>query len=87
MILKHTRVLHQGAGQWVVDFVGDDGEAVSVKVSDDKLSDEVEIIEHAKRIMVELTGFGIGGKSSLNRYDALSNGDVESKDVPLRPKH
>jgi hypothetical protein len=66
MNLRHTRVLHQGAGQWVVDFLGDDGDAVSVKVSDDKLSDEVDIVKHAKRIMVELTGFGTrGGHPSL----------------------
>jgi hypothetical protein len=27
MSLRHTRVQHEGAGHWVVDFVGDDWEA------------------------------------------------------------
>lgn len=88
MNLKHTRILHEGAGHWVVDFVGDDGEAVSVKVSDDKLSDEAEIVEHAKRIMVELTGYGTrGGRPRLNEYDAVSNGDLAADDVSPQLKH
>lgn len=54
MNVAHTRVVHEGAGNWTVDFIGDDGEAVSVKVNDDTLTDEGKIVEHAKRIMSEL---------------------------------
>jgi hypothetical protein len=88
MSLKHTRVQHEGAGHWVVDFVGDDGEAVSVKVTDHELSDEDRIVAQAKRVMIELTGFGTrGGKPTLNRYDALSNGDLEDDNVALKTTH
>ncbi|GGG06360.1 MULTISPECIES: hypothetical protein [Rhizobium] len=80
MNLRHTRVQHEGAGNWVVDFIGDDGEAVSVKVREHKLSNQDEVVEQAKRVMIELTGFGTrGGKPPVNRYDALSNGDLEAE--------
>jgi hypothetical protein len=54
MNVAHTRVVHEGAGNWTVDFIGDDGEAVSVKVTDDTLEDEEKVVEHAKKIMSEL---------------------------------
>jgi hypothetical protein len=44
MNLTHTRVEHEGAGHWVVVFLGDDGEAVSVKVKEPELSDEDEVV-------------------------------------------
>ncbi|WJH38453.1 hypothetical protein N7E02_07480 (plasmid) [Aliirhizobium terrae] len=53
MNVSHTRVVHEGAGKWIVDFVSDDGESVSVKVTDDKLAEEEKVIDHAKRIMSE----------------------------------
>lgn len=61
MNLVHTRVVHEGAGNWVVDFIGDDGEAVSVKVNDDAVTSEDVVVEHARQILVELTGFGTRG--------------------------
>lgn len=80
MNLRHTRVQHEGAGNWVVDFIGDDGEAVSVKVREHKLSNQDEVVEQAKRVMIELTGFGTrGGKPPVNAYDALSNGDIQAE--------
>ncbi|MCB5203786.1 hypothetical protein LH464_15035 [Neorhizobium sp. T786] len=54
MNLVRTRVVHEGAGSWIVDFLGDDGESVSIKVADDVGSDEADIVEHAKRIMIQL---------------------------------
>ena len=54
MNVAHTHVVHEGAGNWRGDFIGDDGEAVSVKVTDDALTDEDKVIEHAKQIMSEL---------------------------------
>ncbi len=54
MNVAHTRVVHEGAGNWTVDFIGDDGEAVSVRVTDETLADDEKVIEHAKQIMGEL---------------------------------
>lgn len=54
MNVAHTRVVHEGAGNWTVDFIGNDGEAVSVKVTDETLTDEEKVIAHAKQIMNEL---------------------------------
>lgn len=88
MNLRHTRVQHEGAGNWVVDFIGDEGEAVSVKVREHKLSDQAEVVEQAKRIMIELTGFGTrGGKGPVNRYDALSNGDLGNEKASPETKY
>lgn len=78
MNLVHTRVVHEGAGHWTVDFVGEGGESVSVKVTDDVVRSEDEIVEHAKQIMVELTAFGTrGGGASANSYDMQSNGNFD----------
>lgn len=78
MNLVHTRVVHEGAGNWTVNFVGDDGESVSVKVADDVVRNEDEVVDHAKQIMVELTAFGTrGGGASANNYDMLSNGNFD----------
>ncbi|MBW9091403.1 hypothetical protein JNB91_26725 [Rhizobium wenxiniae] len=55
MNVSHTRVVHEGAGKWTVDFISDDGESVSVKVTDDKLAEEEKVIDHAKRIMSDFS--------------------------------
>lgn len=84
MDLLHTRVVHEGAGHWTVDFVGDDGEAVSVKVVDQAVTSEEEVVAHAKQILVELTAFGTrGGEPGVNSYDVLSNGNFDT-DTPLK---
>ncbi|MBB4349466.1 hypothetical protein [Aliirhizobium cellulosilyticum] len=54
MNVSHTRVVHEGAGKWIVDFIIDDGESVSVKVTDEKLAEAEKVIDHAKRITSEL---------------------------------
>lgn len=78
MNLVHTRVVHEGAGNWVVDFIGDDGEAVLVKVNDDAVTSEDVVVEHARQILVELTGLGTrGAGAGVNSYDALSNGNFD----------
>lgn len=88
MNLSHTRVVHEGAGNWTVDFIGDDGEAVSVKVTDDLARSEEEVVEHAKQIMVELTAFGTrGGGASANSYDMLSNGNFDVDDPSNGRQH
>jgi len=88
MNLKHTRVQHEGAGNWIVDFLGDDGEAVSVKVREHKLSNQEDVVEQAKRIMIELTGLGTrGGKPTVNQNDALSKGDLDKQETPPKITH
>ncbi|MBO0143436.1 hypothetical protein D3C87_1936250 [compost metagenome] len=88
MNLKHTRVQHEGAGNWIVDFLGDDGEAVSVKVREHKLSNQEDVVEQAKRIMIELTGFETrGGKPTVNQNDALSKGDLDKQETPPKITH
>ena len=87
MNLVDTRVVPEGAGNWTVEFVGDDGESVSVKVADEAGRNEDEIVEHAKQIMVELTPFGTrGGGASANSYDRLSNGNFDL-DEPSNSNH
>ena len=87
MNLVHTRVVHEGAGYWTVEFVGDDGETVTVKVTDDVVRSKDEVVEHARQIMVELTAFGTrGGGASANSYDMLSNGNFDV-DEPSNGSH
>ncbi|MBB3644382.1 hypothetical protein FHX14_000541 [Rhizobium sp. BK619] len=82
MHLTDTRVAHQDNG-WRIDFVGDDGEAVTVHVADGAYVDEGVAVERARAIMVQLTPFGTrGGARSLNAYDAASNGNFDD-DQPL----
>jgi len=81
MHLLKTEVAHETTG-WRVDFVGNDGEEVSIKVSDGHASSENEAIDRAKEVMVQLTAFGTrGGGGSVNAYDAASNGNFD--DEPL----
>lgn len=82
MHLLETKVAHEPTG-WRVDFLGDDGEEVSIKVADGHASSENEAIEAAKEVMVQLTAFGTrGGGRSVNAYDAASNGNFDD-DQPL----
>lgn len=74
MHLADTRIEHD-AGGWKIDFIGDDGDAVSVKVADEHAVSADEALERAKAVMVQLTAYGTrGGGRSLNSYDAVSNG-------------
>ncbi|QKK26894.1 hypothetical protein [Rhizobium hidalgonense] len=82
MHLTDTKVAHQQTG-WRIDFVGDDGDAVTVHVADGAYLDEEAAVERARAILVELTAFGTrGGGRSLNAYDAASNGNFDD-DQPL----
>lgn len=82
MHLLETKVAHGTTG-WQVDFVGDDGEAVSIKVAEGHAANEVEAIDHAKELMVQLTAYGTrGGGRSINSYDAASNGNFND-DAPI----
>ncbi len=82
MHLWETKVAHETTG-WRVDFLGDDGEAVSIKVANNHATSEDEAVEAAKEVMIQLTAFGTrGGGRSVNAYDAASNGNFD-EDQPL----
>jgi hypothetical protein len=86
MHLTDTRAAHVGDG-WQVEFVSDDGDAVSVHVAGDELAME-DAIGRAKVIMIELTGFGTrGGGRSVNAYDAVSNGNFDHDQPLLGTRH
>jgi len=57
MHLADTRIDHD-AGGWKIDFIGDDGDAVSVKVADEHAVSADEALERAKAVMVQLTAYG-----------------------------
>ena len=82
MHLADTRIEHE-AGGWKIDFIGDDGDAVSVMAADEHAGSADEALEQAKAVMVQLTAFGTrGGGRSVNTYDAASNGNFDD-DLPL----
>jgi hypothetical protein len=87
MHLLETKVAHEKTC-WRVDFVGDDGEEVSIKVTDDHASSEDEAIDRAREVMVQLTAFGTrGGGRSVNAYDAASNGNFDDDQPLLDTRH
>jgi len=82
-----TKVSHEKRG-WTVDFIGDDGDAVSVRVADVAAKNEHEAVEQALAVMVQLTPYGTrGGGHSLNSYDALSNGNFDGDEPLLSERH
>ncbi|CAN7716278.1 hypothetical protein [Rhizobium sp. LjRoot258] len=82
MQVMDTKVTHDG-NALKVDFIGEGGEVVSVRMDDEDPKLDVQAaIDHAKVMMVQLTAFGArdsGG--SVNEYDALSVGNVEDGDT------
>jgi hypothetical protein len=87
MHLLETKVAHEATG-WRVDFVGDAGEEVSIKVADGHAASEQEAIAQAKEVMVQLTAYGTrGGGRSINPYDAASNGNFDDDEPPFDTRH
>ncbi|MGO7446483.1 hypothetical protein ACC668_17550 [Rhizobium ruizarguesonis] len=87
MHLLETKVAHETTG-WRIDFVGDEGETVSIKVADGHAASEDEAIERAKEVMVQLTAYGTrGGGRSINPYDAASNGNFDDDEPLLDTRH
>ncbi|MFS8144242.1 hypothetical protein [Rhizobium sp. BR 249] len=78
MQLTDTRVTQAG-GFLTVEFLGEGGESVSVRIDNSNGElDEKTAVDHAKVMMVQLTAFtGPGTDGSVNRYDALSNGNFD----------
>jgi len=70
-----TRIEHESSG-WKIDFIGDDGDAVTVRVAGGSDVNEAEAVERAPAVMIQLMAFGTrGGGRSVNTYDAASNGN------------
>lgn len=82
MHLLETKVAHE-ANTWRVDFVGDDGEEVSIKIADRYARDGSEALHQAKELMVQLTPFGTRGSgAAVNLYDAARNGTSMKTSFP-----
>lgn len=87
MHLTDTRIRRDDHG-WKVDFIGDDGDAVTVRVAGGSDLNENEAIERARAVMVQLTAFGTrGGGRRVNHYDAASNGNFDDKEPLLDTWH
>jgi hypothetical protein len=87
MHLVETNIRHDRDG-WKVDFIGADGDAVTVKVAGGAELNCEEALERARAVMVQLTAFGTrGGGQSLNRYDAISNGNFDDNQPLLITWH
>lgn len=87
MHLIDTRIEHQPSG-WRIDFIGDDGDAVTVRVAGGADMNEAQAVERARAVMVQLTAFGTrGGGRSLNQYDAASNGNFDDEEPVLETHH
>ncbi|TCR98241.1 hypothetical protein EV281_10948 [Rhizobium sp. BK418] len=87
MHLNGAKVTHQQQA-WHIDFFGDAGEQLTVRLPDAAALSEEDAIDCARKMMVQLTAFGTrGGVPSLNRYDSLSNGNFDDDEQPSGMKH
>jgi len=82
MQLRETRITPEGR-MLTVEFVGQGGELVSIAMDNsDNNIDAENAVEHAKAIMVQLVSLGgENADGSINRYDALSNGNFDEGSV------
>lgn len=87
MQVTETRVALNG-GSTTVEFVSEGSEFISVTFSTPSVAlDDLEAITHAKALMVQLAAFGgeQGKNGSVNRYDAMSNGNFDEGSRGLEP--
>ncbi|MBX4867985.1 hypothetical protein [Rhizobium bangladeshense] len=78
MQLIDTRVTQSG-NFFTVEFLGEGGESIAVKIDNSHGElDNSTALDRAKVMMVQLTAFpGRDADGSINRYDALSNGNFD----------
>jgi hypothetical protein len=87
MHLTETHIEHSNDG-WKIEFIGDDGDEVIVKVAGDNDLEEIDVVERARAVMVQLTAFGTrGGDTSVNAYDAISNGNFDDDETVVKMRH
>ncbi|NTH49291.1 hypothetical protein G6K98_32170 [Agrobacterium rhizogenes] len=83
MQLIETRIASMSGSAVTVEFIGEGNEMISVTMSnpDGSLKEE-NAIAHAKAVMIQLATFDadIPARGSVNRYDALSNGNFDAGD-------
>jgi hypothetical protein len=58
MHLTETHIEHSD-DHWKIEFIGDDGDIVTVQVAGDDDLDEVNVVDRARAIMVQLTAFAL----------------------------
>jgi hypothetical protein len=85
MHLKSIRVI-QAAASCTVEFVLEGGDSVTVVMNrtDGHLTDD-NAVDRAKEMLVQLTAFDISEGGSVNRYDAVSNGNFDEGSKGLEP--
>ncbi|MBB3445745.1 hypothetical protein [Rhizobium sp. BK379] len=87
MYVSDAKVTHRHK-VWHVDFFGDAGEQLTVRLPEAAAASEEAALDRAREMMVQLTPFGTrGGKPSLNRYDSLSNGNFDDDQPLVGVKH
>ena len=87
MYVSDAKVTHRHK-VWHVDFFGDAGEQLTVRLPEAAAESEEAALDRAREMMVQLTPFGTrGGKPSLNRYDSLSNGNFDDDQTLVGVKH
>ncbi|XAZ20934.1 hypothetical protein LVY75_02920 (plasmid) [Sinorhizobium sp. B11] len=87
MYVSDAKVTHRHKA-WHVDFFGDAGEQLTVRLPEAAAASEEAALDRAREMMVQLTPFGTrGGKPSLNRYDSLSNGNFDDDQTLVGVKH
>ena len=85
MQVRHTRITPEGR-MLTVEFVGQGGELVSIAMDNsDNNIDAQNAVEHAKAIMVQLVSSGgEGADPGVDRYDALSDGNLGEGSLGLQ---
>lgn len=69
-----------------VGFTLESGDIVTVEMNNAESNlREENAVAHAREILVQLTAFEIGDGGSINRYDAVSNGNFDEGSKGLEP--
>ncbi|CDM62021.1 MULTISPECIES: hypothetical protein [Rhizobium] len=77
MQITGTRIAPEGQ-MIAVEFLGEGGEYISVVMSNaDNSIDTENALQHAQALLAQVSNFGNEVEAPINRYDALSNGNLE----------
>lgn len=79
--------IHRDKDSRTVEFALESGETVTVVMRNggDDLSDD-SAVAHAKEVLVQITAFETSEGGSVNRYDAVSNGNFDEGSKGLAPE-
>jgi hypothetical protein len=87
MQIMDTRIAPEGV-MMTVEFLGEGGELVSITMDNSEHQiTAANAVDRAKVLLVQLTAFEtatVEPQASLNRYDALSNGNLDEGMSPER---